>query len=152
MCSADVASAMSMAGVLDVGGSLGAGNMNVDPSPSGSTFAGTINGRIKVYLDPYNTVVGTGQNEWYVAGYRGSSAYDAGLFYCPYVPLQMVRAVSESTFQPRIAFKTRYGMVENPFSGATYSGAVPDQSTNDSDSFQDSKNEYYRRVRVENLM
>jgi len=152
MCSADVASAMSMAGVLDVGGALGAGNMNVDPSPSGSTFAGTINGRIKVYVDPYNTVVGTGQNEWYVAGYRGSSAYDAGLFYCPYVPLQMVRAVSESTFQPRIAFKTRYGMVENPFSGATYSGAVPDQATNDSDSFQDSKNEYYRRVRVSNLM
>ena len=151
MCSADVASALSMAGVLDVGGSLGAGNMNVDPSPSGSTFAGTINGRIKVYVDPYNSVIGAGQNEWYVAGYRGSSAYDAGLFYCPYVPLQMVRAVSETTFQPRIAFKTRYGMVENPFAN-TVAGAIHDNSTNDLSSFQDSNNEYYRRVRVKNLM
>ena len=151
MCSADVASAMSMAGVLDVGGSLGAGNMNVDPSPSGSTFAGTINGRIKVYVDPYNSVFGTGQNEWYVAGYRGSSAYDAGLFYCPYVPLQMVRAVSETTFQPRIAFKTRYGMVENPFAVDVAAG-IHDESTNALSSFQHEKNEYYRRVRVENLM
>ena len=152
VCSADVASALSMAGVLDVGGSAGgAGNLNVDPSPAGSTFAGTINGRIKVYVDPYNSVVSaSAANNWYVAGYRGSNAYDAGLFYCPYVPLQMVRAVSEATFQPRIAFKTRYGMAINPFSqvhssntGANATDAIP---------FSADSNCYYRRARVSNLM
>ena len=148
VCSADVASALSMAGVLDVGGSAGgAGNLNVDPSPSGSTFAGTINGRIKVYVDPYNSVVSaSAANNWYVAGYRGSNAYDAGLFYCPYVPLQMVRAVSEATFQPRIAFKTRYGMAVNPMSETTAAiraDALP---------FAPNSNTYYRRVRVSNLM
>ena len=149
VCSADVASALSMAGVLDVGGSAGgAGNLNVDPSPEGSTFAGTINGRIKVFVDPYNSVVSaSAANNWYVAGYRGSNAYDAGLFYCPYVPLQMVRAVSEATFQPRIAFKTRYGMAVNPFakvaSGAIASDAIP---------FTADSNCYYRRARVSNLM
>jgi len=148
VCSADVASALSMAGVLDVGGGAnGSGNMNVDPSPEGSTFAGTINGRIKVFVDPYNSVVSTSAaNNWYVAGYRGSNAYDAGLFYCPYVPLQMVRAVSETTFQPRIAFKTRYGMAVNPMSessAAVSSASIP---------FTADSNTYYRRARVSNLM
>jgi len=148
VCSADVASALSMAGVLDVGGGAnGSGNMNVDPSPEGSTFAGTINGRIKVFVDPYNSVVSTSAaNNWYVAGYRGSNAYDAGLFYCPYVPLQMVRAVSETTFQPRIAFKTRYGMAVNPMSETTAAisaASIP---------FSANSNTYYRRARVSNLM
>ena len=150
VCSADVASALSMAGVLDVGGSAGgAGNLNVDPSPAGSTFAGTINGRIKVYVDPYNSVVSaSAANNWYVAGYRGSNAYDAGLFYCPYVPLQMVRAVSESTFQPRIAFKTRYGMAINPFSKVGSTGAI----VANAQPFTADSNCYYRRARVSNLM
>jgi len=148
VCSADVASALSMAGVLDVGGGAnGSGNMNVDPSPEGSTFAGTINGRIKVFVDPYNSVVSaSAANNWYVAGYRGSNAYDAGLFYCPYVPLQMVRAVSETTFQPRIAFKTRYGMAVNPMSetsAAVSAASLP---------FSADSNTYYRRARVSNLM
>ena len=148
VCSADVASALSMAGVLDVGGGAnGSGNMNVDPSPEGSTFAGTINGRIKVFVDPYNSVVSASvANNWYVAGYRGSNAYDAGLFYCPYVPLQMVRAVSETTFQPRIAFKTRYGMAVNPMSetsAAISAASIP---------FSANSNTYYRRARVSNLM
>ena len=148
VCSADVASALSMAGVLDVGGGAnGSGNMNVDPSPEGSTFAGTINGRIKVFVDPYNSVVSaSAANNWYVAGYRGSNAYDAGLFYCPYVPLQMVRAVSESTFQPRIAFKTRYGMAVNPMSETSAAISAASQP------FSASSNTYYRRVRVSNLM
>jgi len=149
VCSADVASALSMAGVLDVGGSGGSGNLNVDPSPAGSTFAGTINGRIKVYVDPYNSVVSaSAANNWYVAGYRGSNAYDAGLFYCPYVPLQMVRAVSESTFQPRIAFKTRYGMAVNPFSKVGSTGAI----VANAQPFTADSNCYYRRARVSNLM
>ena len=148
VCSADVASALSMAGVLDVGGGAnGSGNMNVDPSPEGSTFAGTINGRIKVYVDPYNSVVSaSAANNWYVAGYRGSNAYDAGLFYCPYVPLQMVRAVSESTFQPRIAFKTRYGMAVNPMSESSAAISAASQP------FTADSNTYYRRARVSNLM
>ena len=149
VCSADVASALSMAGVLDVGGSGGSGNLNVDPSPAGSTFAGTINGRIKVYVDPYNSVVSaSAANNWYVAGYRGSNAYDAGLLYCPYVPLQMVRAVSESTFQPRIAFKTRYGMAINPMAKVGSTGA----SDASSQPFTADSNCYYRRARVSNLM
>jgi len=150
VCSADVASALSMAGVLDVGGGAnGSGNMNVDPSPEGSTFAGTINGRIKVFVDPYNSVVSaSAANNWYVAGYRGSNAYDAGLFYCPYVPLQMVRAVSEATFQPRIAFKTRYGMAINPFSKVGATGAIDAASI----PFSADSNCYYRRARVSNLM
>jgi len=148
MCSADVASALSMAGVLDTGGgaSMAQGNLNVDPSPAGNTFVGTMGGRIKVYVDPYNSVAGGGAlTQWYVAGYRGSSAYDAGLFYCPYVPLQMVRAVSEETFQPRIAFKTRYGMAQNPFAGST---VVADATA----AMDAESNNYYRRARVTNLM
>lgn len=112
ICSADVASALSMAGVLDYTPAL-SGNSNLLPDDNSSTLAGTLNGRIKVYVDPYSANVSDAH--FYVAGYKGSSAYDAGLFYCPYVPLQMVRAVGQDTFQPKIGFKTRYGMVANPF-------------------------------------
>jgi len=143
VCSADVASALSMAGTLDVGGNMGGGNLSVDTS--GSTFAGTIGGRIKVYVDPYESL-STGAGNWYVAGFRGASAYDAGLFYCPYVPLQMVRAVGENDFQPKIAFKTRYGMAENPFARASVASAV------DVNALAPSLNTYYRRARVNNIM
>ena len=110
ICSADVASALTMAGVLDYTPALNS-NMNVDDT--GNLFAGTLQGKYKVYIDPYAANVSSSQ--YYVMGYKGSSPYDAGLFYCPYVPLQMVRAVGQDTFQPRIGFKTRYGMVANPF-------------------------------------
>ena len=140
ICSADVASALSMAGVLDYTPAL-AGNSNLLPDDNSSTLAGTLNGRIKVYVDPYSANVS--DRHFYVAGYKGSSAYDAGLFYCPYVPLQMVRAVGQDTFQPKIGFKTRYGMVANPFAEGT------DQGGGDLDP---NKNRYYRRVLVANLM
>ena len=130
ICSADVASALTMAGLLDNATGLN-NNLNVDDT--GSTFAGVLNGRFKVYIDPYSN--NTNASKFYVVGYKGTSPYDAGLFYCPYVPLQMVRAVGEQTFQPKIGFKTRYGIVVNPF-------------TSDS---ADS-NAYYRRVQVQNLM
>ena len=138
LCSADVASALAMAGVLDYTPALNA-NLNVDDT--GNTFAGVLQGKYKVYIDPYSANVAP--NQFYVVGYKGSSAYDAGLFYCPYVPLQMVRAVGENTFQPKIGFKTRYGMVANPFAeGATVGqGALTTNS-----------NVYYRRVKVANLM
>ena len=139
MCSADVASALSMAGVLDYTPALNA-NLNVDDT--GNTFAGTLLGKFRVYIDPYSANVSA--NQYYVVGYKGTSPYDAGLFYCPYVPLQMVRAVGENTFQPKIGFKTRYGIVANPFAkGATLTdpGVL---STN--------SNVYYRRVKVANLM
>jgi hypothetical protein len=138
MCSADVASALTMAGVLDYTPALNA-NLNVDDT--GNTFAGVINGKYRVYIDPYSANVAATQ--YYVIGYKGSSPYDAGLFYCPYVPLQMVRAVGENTFQPKIGFKTRYGMVENPFSQGTTQG----QGT-----LTVNSNRYYRRVAVTNLM
>ena len=142
LCSADVASALTMAGVLDYTPALNA-NLNVDDT--GNTFAGTLQGKYKVYIDPYaggfNGSSAGGQ--YYVAGYKGTSPYDAGLFYCPYVPLQMVRAVGENTFQPKIGFKTRYGIVANPFAeGAT--AALGQINKN--------KNVYYRRVKVQNLM
>ena len=140
ICSADVASALSMAGVLDYTPAL-AGNSNLLPDDNSSTLAGTLNGRIKVYVDPYSANVS--DRHFYVAGYKGSSAYDAGLFYCPYVPLQMVRAVGQDTFQPKIGFKTRYGMVANPFAEGT------DQGGGDLDP---NKNRYYRRVLVDNLL
>ena len=140
ICSAEVASALSMAGVLDYTPAL-AGNSNLLPDDNSSTLAGTLNGRIKVYVDPYSANVS--DRHFYVAGYKGSSAYDAGLFYCPYVPLQMVRAVGQDTFQPKIGFKTRYGMVANPFAEGT------DQGGGDLDP---NKNRYYRRVLVDNLM
>jgi hypothetical protein len=138
LCSADVASALTMAGVLDYTPALNA-NLNVDDT--GNTFAGVINGKYRVYIDPYSANVAATQ--YYVIGYKGSSPYDAGLFYCPYVPLQMVRAVGENTFQPKIGFKTRYGMVENPFSQGTTQG---------SGTLTVNSNRYYRRVSVTNLM
>ena len=134
ICSSDVASALQMAGVLDYAPAL-SNNLQVDDT--GNTFAGILNGRIKVYIDPYFS---GGANNYYTIGYKGESAFDAGLFYCPYVPLQMVRAVGENTFQPKIGFKTRYGMVANPF--ATTGGAVNFAS----------KNSYYRIVKVTNLV
>ena len=132
ICAPDVASALSMGGVLDSGGAL-----NVDST--GNTFVGTLGGRYKVFIDPYANASAT---NFYVVGYKGSSAYDAGIFYCPYVPLQMVRAVGENSFQPKIGFKTRYGMVSNPFANSTGNGVVT--TAND--------NYYYRIVRVDNLM
>jgi len=140
ICSADVASALSMAGVLDYTPAL-AGNSNLLPDDNSSTLAGTLNGRIKVYVDPYSANVS--DNHFYVAGYKGSSAYDAGLFYCPYVPLQMVRAVGQDTFQPKIGFKTRYGMVANPFAEGLTQGQG---------ALTSNANRYYRRVKVTNLM
>jgi len=138
MCSADVASALSMAGVLDYTPALNA-NLNVDDT--GNTFAGVLMGKWRVYIDPY--AANNAAQQYYVVGYKGSSPYDAGLFYCPYVPLQMVRAVGEDTFQPKIGFKTRYGMVANPFAQGTTVGAGA-LTTN--------SNRYYRRVQVKNLM
>jgi hypothetical protein len=139
MCSADVASALTMAGVLDYTPALNA-NLNVDDT--GNTFAGVLQGKYRVYIDPY--AANNSANQYYVVGYKGSSPYDAGIFYCPYVPLQMVRAVGENTFQPKIGFKTRYGIVANPFAkGAT---------TTDPGVLARNSNVYYRRVKVANLM
>ena len=137
ICSADVASALQMAGVLDYAPAL-ATNLNVDDT--GNTFAGVLNGKFKVYVDPYSANVSAKQ--FYVAGYKGTSPYDSGLFYCPYVPLQMVRAVGQDSFQPKIGFKTRYGMVANPFAEA-----APVSTAGSANS-----NKYYRRVQVVNIM
>jgi len=133
LCSSDVASALSMAGVLDYAPALST-NLNVDDT--GNTFAGVLNGRVKVYVDPYAA------SDYLTVGYRGTNPYDAGLFYCPYVPLQMVRAVGENTFQPKIGFKTRYGMVSNPFVGATPSNGLASNGTNF----------YYRKMAVSNIL
>ena len=143
--SADVASALNMAGVLDYTPALN-NNLNVDDTST--TFAGVMNGRFKVYVDPYAANVAASQ--YYVVGYKGSSPYDAGFFYCPYVPLQMVRAVGENTFQPKIGFKTRYGMAANPF---TVAGAVAAGDSKNTDASLDAGvNAWYRRVKVANLM
>jgi hypothetical protein len=137
--SSDVASALAMAGILDYQSALkDAVNLQVDDT--GNTFAGTLFGRIKVYIDPYAPTAAT--REFAVLGYKGSNAYDAGIFYCPYVPLQMVRAVDTGTFQPKIAFKTRYGIVANPFAGGTT------QVT----SIAAQNNNYYRGFQIANLM
>ena len=138
LCSADVASALTMAGVLDYTPALNA-NLNVDDT--GNTFAGVLQGKYRVYIDPF--AANLAADQYYVVGYKGSSPYDAGLFYCPYVPLQMVRAVGQDTFQPKIGFKTRYGMVANPFAEGTDQG-LGRLAVN--------KNRYYRRVKVQNLM
>jgi hypothetical protein len=144
VCSADVASALTMAGVLDYTPALNA-NLNVDDT--GNTFAGVLQGKYRVYIDPYAANLtsdnATPGNQYYVVGYKGSSPYDAGLFYCPYVPLQMVRAVGENSFQPKIGFKTRYGMVANPFAEGSDQGLGR---------LQVNANRYYRRVAVKNLM
>ena len=141
ICSADVASALGMAGVLDYTPALAGNNALTGVDDTSSTLVGTLNGKIKVYVDPYSANVA--DKHFYVAGYKGANAFDAGLFYCPYVPLQQVRAINPDTFTPKIGFKTRYGMVSNPFSqGLTQgSGALTANS-----------NRYYRRVQVANLM
>ena len=140
ICSSDVASALAMAGVLDYAPALST-NLNVDESSS--TFAGVLNGRFKVYVDPY-AGNGGANDQFFVAGYKGASAFDAGLFYCPYVPLQVVRAVDPNTFQPKIGFKTRYGMIANPFAEGTTAGQGRLTQAN--------SNVYYRKVRVQNIM
>ena len=138
LCSADVASALTAAGQLDYTPALSS-NLQVDDT--GNTFAGTLNGRYRVYIDPF--AANLSADQYYVMGYKGSNPYDAGLFYCPYVPLQMVRAVGQDTFQPKIGFKTRYGMVANPFAEGTAQGLGRITA---------SSNRYYRRVKVSNLM
>lgn len=141
--SSDVASALAMAGVLDYAPAL-QNSVDLTVDDTGSTFAGMMHGRVKVFIDPYfgGTV---GGDELAVVGYKGTSSYDAGLFYCPYVPLQMVRAVGQDTFQPKIGFKTRYGMVSNPFATAAGDGVVGDRNTSNQ------ANIYYRIFRIRNL-
>jgi hypothetical protein len=136
ICSSDVASALAMAGVLDYAPALST-NLNVDEAST--TFAGVLNGRFKVYVDPYAS--NQSANQFFVVGYKGQSAFDAGMFYCPYVPLQLVRAVDPNTFQPKIGFKTRYGMVANPFTTLDATNGLYTNS-----------NYYYRKIRVINLM
>ena len=140
ICSSDVASALQMAGVLDYAPAL---NNNLQVDDSGNTFAGILNGRIKVYIDPY---FADATNNYYTVGYKGQSAFDAGIFYCPYVPLQMVRAVGENTFQPKIGFKTRYGMAANPFATTDAATAIGDGIT------AGTANKYYRLAKVVNLV
>ena len=135
--SSDVASALQMAGVLDYAPAL---NNNLQVDDTGNTFAGVLNGRYKVYIDPY--AANNAASQYYVVGYKGTSPYDAGIFYCPYVPLQMVRAVGENTFQPKIGFKTRYGVAQNPFATSDATDVIA--GAND--------NTYYRRVQVANIM
>ena len=144
LCSADVASALNMAGVLDYTPALSTNGL---PDDTGNTFVGTLNGGVKVYVDPYSANLAN--DHFYVAGYKGSSPYDAGMFYCPYVPLQMVRAVDQGSFQPKIGFKTRYGIVANPFVFKADGSAVGEDvlGTNGV-----GRNQYYRRVLVRNLM
>ena len=149
ICSSDVASALQMAGVLDYTPALN-NNLNVDDT--GNTFAGVLNGKYKVYIDPYAANLASNASpakQYYVVGYKGTSPYDAGIFYCPYVPLQMVRAVGQDSFQPKIGFKTRYGLVANPFAGSDVTGTgsiTADGLT------ALSSNRYYRRVQVANIM
>ena len=144
ICSSDVASALQMAGVLDYTPALN-NNLNVDDT--GNTFAGVLNGRFKVYIDPYSA--NSAAKQYYVVGYKGTSPYDAGLFYCPYVPLQMVRAVGQDTFQPKIGFKTRYGLIANPFAET---GAQSGAATAVNDAGSANANRYYQKVQVANLM
>ena len=143
ICSADVASALQMSGVLDYAPAL-ATNLNVDDT--GNTFAGVLNGKFKVYVDPYAANISASQ--YYVIGYKGTSPYDSGLFYCPYVPLQMVRAVGQNSFQPKIGFKTRYGMVQNPFATSDGDGALDNSGA----VAAGKANLYYRRVKITNIM
>ena len=137
ICDSDTASALSVAGLLDCGSAL-KDSLSVDDT--GNTFVGVLNGRFKVYIDPYAT------KTFLVAGFKGSNQYDAGLFYCPYVPLQMVRAVHQDSFQPKIGFKTRYGLVANPFANAVTGDAALDSTLNTS------KNTYYRKIAIKNLL
>jgi hypothetical protein len=140
ICSSDVASAFAMAGLLDYQSAL-ASQVSLQVDDTGNTFAGTMFGRIKVYIDPYFPTAST--SEFAVVGYKGTNAYDAGMFYCPYVPLQMVRAVDTNTFQPKIGFKTRYGLVANPFAEGTAAGLGV---------LNAGKNNYYRAFKISNIM
>jgi hypothetical protein len=139
LCSADVASALAMAGMLDYAPAISA-NLSVDDAST--TFAGVLNGKYKVYVDPY--MANGSVQQYYLVGYKGSSPYDAGMFYCPYVPLQMLRAVDPNTFQPKIGFKTRYGMIGNPLAGA-------DSDSAGNVGMAAGKNGYYRLTKVANL-
>jgi hypothetical protein len=142
ICSADVASALQMAGVLDYTPAL---NNNLAVDDTGNTFAGVLNGKYKVYIDPYSA--NSAAKQYFVVGYKGTSPYDAGIFYCPYVPLQMVRAVGQDTFQPKIGFKTRYGLQANPFAEAGTGDAAVINGSGAANA-----NRYYRKVQVANLM
>jgi hypothetical protein len=147
ICSSDVASALQMAGVLDYTPALN-NNLNIDDT--GNTFAGVLNGKYRVYIDPYSANLSSNASpskQFYVVGYKGTSPYDAGMFYCPYVPLQMVRAVGQDSFQPKIGFKTRYGLVANPFAGAGSGDSITADGVGNANS-----NRYYRRVQVTNIM
>ena len=143
VCSSDVAAALAMAGKLDYTPAL-SGNDGLSSDDTGNTFAGTLNGRYKVFIDPYSANT-SASSQFVMVGYKGSNAYDAGLFYCPYVPLQMVRAIDPSTFQPKIGFKTRYGMIANPF-------VTQSDGTTDADTFTADRNHYYRLFAVTNLL
>jgi len=139
ICSADVASALAMGGFLNVSPAL---NVNLDVDDTGNTFVGVLNGKVKVYVDPYSGVgINSSARDFVCVGYKGTSPYDAGLFYCPYIPLQMVRAINDATFQPKIGFKTRYGMAVNPFVNTTNSTVASNTRAN----------QYYRIFRVDNL-
>ena len=142
VCSSDVASALQMAGVLDYAPAL---NNNLSVDDTGNTFAGVLNGKYKVYIDPYSA--NNAAKQYFVVGYKGTSPYDAGIFYCPYVPLQMVRAVGQDTFQPKIGFKTRYGLQANPFAEAGTGDAAVINGSGSANA-----NRYYRKVQVANLM
>ena len=147
ICSADVASALNLAGALDYAPALNT-SLNVDDT--GNVFAGVLQGGIRVYIDPFGAPVysqGSAAKHYYVMGYKGTSPYDAGLFYCPYVPLQMVRSINPDTFQPKIGFKTRYGMVSNPFVSTTQSNGIAG-ATPDGSALTANTNQYYRRVQV----
>ena len=133
ICSSDVATALAASGMLDYTPAM---NTNLQVDDTGNTFAGVLNGRLRVYIDPY------AQTDYVTIGYKGTNPYDAGLFYCPYVPLQMVKAVSEDTFQPKIGFKTRYGMASNPFVGSTPADGLASAKSN----------QYYRIFRVDNIL
>jgi hypothetical protein len=133
VCSSDVASALAASGMLDYAPAM---NTNINVDDTGNTFAGVLNGKMRVYVDPFATT------DYATVGYKGANAYDAGVFYCPYVPLTMVRAVGENTFQPKIGFKTRYGLASNPFVGSTPSNGLAAAKTN----------QYYRIFRVDNIL
>jgi len=143
VCSSDVAAALAMAGKLDYTPAL-SGNDSLSMDDTGNTFAGVLNGRFKVFIDPYSANT-SAESQFVLVGYKGSNAYDAGIFYCPYVPLQMVRAIDPATFQPKIGFKTRYGMIANPF-------VTKVDGTTDGDSFTADRNHYYRLLKVTNLL
>ena len=144
VCSSDVAAALAMSGKLDYAPAL---STDITVDDTGNTFAGVLNGRFKVFIDPYSANTGAA-SQFAVVGYKGTNAYDAGIFYCPYVPLQMVRAVDPNTFQPKIGFKTRYGMISNPF--VTTNGLQT--GTPDQDTFTSNVNHYYRRMKITNLL